>query len=166
MMKYQRDEGGGASRTTDPAAGTSTATDVSLREYLTSLIDAAEKRSDARFDAMKQTVETAFSNSQTAITKAEEATEKRFEGVNEFRAALSDQAVNFVNRTTLDAMVEKLENQIDRNRQDLDSLAKRIDVREGEIQGSKITIGNLIAIVTVAAAILGIIVVFSSWITH
>jgi len=31
------EEGGGASRTTDPAAGTSSATDVSIREYLTDL---------------------------------------------------------------------------------------------------------------------------------
>ncbi len=156
------DAGGGASRSTDPAAGTSSATDVSLREYLTALISAAEARSDARFEAMKQTVETAFANSQVAIGKAEEATAKRFEGVNEFRSALSDQASSFVSRTTLDALVEKLENQIERNRADLDSLAKRIDVREGQLQGSKVTIGNLIALVTVAAAIIGVIVVLAN----
>ncbi len=155
-------EGGGASRSTDPAAGTSAATDVSLREYLTALISAAESRSDARFEAMKQTVETAFHASQVAVGKAEEATAKRFDGVNEFRAALSDQAATFVSRPTIDALVEKLEAQIDRNRQDLDALARRIDVREGQLQGSKVTIGNLIALVTVAAAIIATIVVLAN----
>ncbi len=156
------EEGGGASRTTDPAAGTSSATDVSLREHLTALISAAEQRSDARFDAMKATVEAAFLNAQTALEKAEAATENRFQGVNEFRATLSDQATHFVTRETLDALVGKLEQQISRQREDLDALGKRIDVRQGVIEGSKITIGNMIALVSVAAAIIGIIVVLSN----
>ena len=55
------DEGGGASRSTEPAAGSSAATDVSLREHLASRLHDAEKRiderdrlireADARFDA-------------------------------------------------------------------------------------------------------------------
>lgn len=42
------DEGGGASRSTDPAAGTSSATDVSLREWIT----ANQRRNDERFAFM------------------------------------------------------------------------------------------------------------------
>ena len=38
-------DGGGASRSTDPAAGSSSATDVSLREHLTSLIGYERKTS-------------------------------------------------------------------------------------------------------------------------
>lgn len=149
--------GGGASRSTEPAAGTSQATDVSLREYLTALISAVEKRSDARFEAMKATVETAFSTAQTAIDKAEEATEKRFEGVNEFRAALSDQANQFVTKETIDALVAKLEAQIGQNRKDLDALSRRIDVREGEIAGSRLTYGNIAAMLATTAVIMGIL---------
>jgi hypothetical protein len=54
---------------------------VSLREYLHAEIAAVEQLSQAPFDAM-----------QRAVDKALEATDRRFEGVNEFRATLSDQA--------------------------------------------------------------------------
>ena len=159
------EEGGGASRSTDPAAGSSAATDVSLREYLTALINAAEERSEQRFEAMKDMVETAFKTAQTAINKADEATEKRFEGVNEFRAALSDQAAQFVTRQTLDALVEKLESQIERSREDLDALARRIDIREGQQAGSRVTWGNMIAIVVAVAAVIGTVVVAANWVS-
>lgn len=159
------DEGGGASRSTDPASGSSAATDVSLREYLTALINAAEKRSDQRFESMKEMVATAFSTAQTAINKANEATEKRFEGVNEFRAALSDQAQQFVTKPTLSALVDKLEAQIDRNREDLDQLAKRIDIREGQHEGSRLTYGNMAALLAAAATVITIVVVLANWLS-
>ena len=127
----RKDEGGGASRSTDPAAGTSAATDVSLREYLVALINAAESRSNQRFEAMKEQVDAAFAASQLAIDKADMATEKRFEGVNEFRAALTDQAARFVTQDALVSLSDKLQASIDRNREDLDALSKRIDVRQG-----------------------------------
>jgi gas vesicle protein len=157
--------GGGASRSTDPAAGSSQATDVSLREYLTSLINAAERRSDARFDAMKDMVETAFETAKEAISKAETATDRRLEGMNEFRDTLSDQASHFVTKDALESLVDKLETQINRNRDDLDSLAKRIDVREGQTAGSRLTWGNMAALVATAAAFIGIIVVVANYLS-
>jgi hypothetical protein len=156
-------EGGGASRSTDPAAGTSSATDVSLREHLTVLIDSFERRSDERFEAMKQMVDTAFSTAQTAIDKADTATEKRFEGVNEFRAQLSDQATRFVTREVMDALADKLLSQIERNRQDLDALAKRVDLREGQSIGTKVTTGVLVTIATLSIGAIGLIAVLVSW---
>lgn len=157
------EDGGGASRSTDPAAGSSAATDVSLREYLMAQIDAVEKLSDQRFEAMKEQVAAAFASSQRAIDKADEATEKRFEGVNEFRAALSDQATRFVTTDTLHALGDKLEAAINRNREDLDNLATRIDLREGQVSGSRLTMGNLIALVTVGLGILGVIIVLANY---
>ena len=126
------DDGGGASRSTDPAGGSSTGTDVSLREYIVALIAATERASDARFDAMKEMVENAFRSSQEAIRKAEAATEKRFESVNEFRAVLTDQQQHLVTRQVLDSVVDRLQAAIERNREDLDALAKRLDLREGK----------------------------------
>lgn len=158
-----QDPGGGASRSTDPAAGSSAATDVSLREHLTSVIDAFERRSDERFEAMKTMVDTAFATAQTAIDKADVATEKRFEGVNEFRAQLSDQAARFVTREVMDALADKLLSQIDRNRQDLDALAKRVDLREGQSIGTKITTGVLVTIATLGIGAVGLIVVLVNW---
>jgi len=159
----KEDAGGGASRTTDPAAGTSSATDVSLREYLMAQINAAESRSDIRFEAMKQQVREAFAASQLAIDKADTATEKRFEGVNEFRAALADQSSQFVTQNSLIALGEKLQLGIERNRDDLDALARRIDLREGELAGSRVTKGTLVTAITIAIGVIGLIVVVASY---
>ena len=160
------DEGGGASRSTDPAAGTSAATDVSLREYLMAQIDAAERRADLRFEAMKEQVAAAFASSQRAIDKADEATEKRFEGVNEFRSALSDQATRFVTTETLKALGDKLEAGITRNREDLDALSSRIDLRQGQEVGARLSYGNIAALLGVAATIIGIVVVLANVFTN
>lgn len=161
-----REEGGGASRSTDPAAGTSSATDVSLREYLVALINAVERRSDERFEAMKHDVEAAFKSSQAAISKAELATEHRFEAVNEFRAVLSDQQRDLVTRQVLNSVAEKLEAAIARNREDLAVLEKRLTLREGQTIGSRITGGVLVTVITVSIAFLGMLIVLANYIVE
>ncbi len=165
MADAVNEEGGGASRTTDPAAGTSTATDVSLREYLTALISAAEKRSDERFEAMKAAVAASFDSSEKAILKAEAADKTRFESFNEFNQRIDTILSNTVTRETLDALLEKLESAITRNREDLDALSKRIVLREGEIQGQRLTYGNMAAIVGVIGAIVGLLIILAQHVT-
>jgi hypothetical protein len=64
------------------------ANDVPLREYIEALL--AEQR---------RAVDAALAAAEKAVTKAEVASDKRFEGVNEFRQALSDQTATFVPRT-------------------------------------------------------------------
>jgi len=152
-------EGGGASRTTDPAAGTSAATDVSLREYFMALLRAEQLRSDERFKSMQDAVDAAFESSQRAIDKTNESLERRFEGVNEFRATLSDQAAHFVTKDSLNSLTDKLQAAIDQNRKDLDALEKKFDLREGQEQGSKITTGTLVTVITVSVGVIGLIVV-------
>ena len=148
------EEGGGASRSTDPAAGTSSATDVSLREFLTQRISTVEQKADARFNAMEQ-----------ALRLADLATERRFEGVNEFRATLSDQAQHFVTTETLNAIVERLESKIERNRETTLDVSKRIDRREGIESGSRITKGSLYAAFGAAIAFLGLMIVLANYLT-
>lgn len=157
------DNGGGASRTTEPALGTSTATDVSLREYLCALLDEAEKRENERFRHMKETVEAAFASAQTAITKADIATEKRFEGVNEFRAALSDQAAQFITRDSMNSLADKLNAQIERNREDIDGLSKRLDLREGQSAGSRLTGGYVVTVATLGIGVIVMLVVLATY---
>jgi hypothetical protein len=54
---------------------------ISLREYV-----------DIRFDAQEKAVNAALTAADRAVNKAEIASEKRFDAVNEFRAALADSA--------------------------------------------------------------------------
>jgi hypothetical protein len=157
------EDGGGASRSTDPAAGTSSATDVSLREYVETLIRGVEERAQARNSALEEKVQAAFESSQTAISKADVATEKRFEGVNEFRAALSDQASHFVTREALAALADKLESQLVQYRRDIEQITKRLDLREGQTQGTRLTTGILVTVTTVAVGVLGLVVVIANY---
>jgi hypothetical protein len=54
---------------------------ISLREYV-----------DIRFDAQEKAVNAALAAADRAVNKAEIASEKRFENMNEFRGALADSA--------------------------------------------------------------------------
>lgn len=69
-------------------------------------------------DSQAEKVALALSAADKAVSKAETATEKRFESVNEFRASLADQATNLVPRaefvTKTEAIVEKLGDLTDR----------------------------------------------------
>jgi hypothetical protein len=56
-----------------------------------------------RIAALDRLLQSSLQSAQDAISKAESAQEKRFEGVNEFRAALADQAASFVTKVELDA---------------------------------------------------------------
>jgi hypothetical protein len=165
-------EGGGASRSTDPAAGTSTATDVSLREFVAAqlatiiaLIENAEKQTDMRFESMDKQVKAAFESSQRAIDKADIATEKRFEGVNEFRSALSDQATRFVTNDQLLALGSKLEAGYQRNREDIEKLNTRMNLREGEDTGSRLTYANMAVLLGVTGGVIGTVIVLVNVLT-
>ncbi len=72
-----------------------------------------EARNIERFDAAKETIGVAMTAADKAIVKAEMATEKRFDSVNEFRQSLADQAAQFMPRTEYrishDAVAEKIE---------------------------------------------------------
>lgn len=66
---------------------------------LETLIDEREDRTKERFASMKIAVDAALAAADRAVTKAEIATEKRFEGVNEFRETLRDQASTLMPRS-------------------------------------------------------------------
>jgi soluble cytochrome b562 len=77
------------------------------------LIDERQARVVDRFESMNQKIDAALASSEKAISKAESATEERFKGVNEFRAALSDQTQTFLSRmeyqTGHQALIDKIE---------------------------------------------------------
>jgi hypothetical protein len=99
---------------------------VSLKEYINDKLNNLEKSVDMRFHAVNTSTNQALATADKATSKAETATEKRFEGVNEFRAALSDQARTFVIRSEFSLAVDRLE-------QDIKNLASaRMDLVDKE----------------------------------
>jgi hypothetical protein len=60
---------------------------ITLREYV-----------DVRFEAQQKAVEAALASADRAVVKAEAASDKRFDSVNEFRKTLSDETATFLTR--------------------------------------------------------------------
>lgn len=100
-----------------------------LRNMLDERYQTQTKAVDAAFAAQQQAmttalaaaeraVATALQSAERAVSKSESAQEKRLEGVNEFRAQLSDQAATFVRRDDVDvriaAITERLNDTINK----------------------------------------------------
>lgn len=75
--------------------------------------DAQTKALDAALAAAKEAGQAALTAAKEATTKAEVASEKRFESVNEFRKTLSDQTATFLPRSEADARMNGLSEKID-----------------------------------------------------
>lgn len=126
--------------------------DVPLREYterlaeeLAARIVALDALTDAKFvtyrtliDSQAEKVALALAAADRAIQKAEAATEKRFDNVNEFRKTLSDQAQDFVTRREYEVSRQST---VDR----LGEVQGRLDKAEGRSTGLQSGYGYLIA---------------------
>jgi len=159
------EEGGGASRTTDPAAGTSAATDVSLREYLSAAIN--ESRRECRDSIMhleKHFDEIQDHNEETLASFRGEVS-RRFDGVNEFRDALSDLSALMATKDNLSRVEEKFAALAGAVADRVTVLERRADQGEGKEVGSRLTYANMAALIAVAATIIGIIVVAANYLS-
>jgi len=143
-----------------------------LEEFLTSKIKAlseftsAESRASkeavsAALAAVKEQSAAAMTAAEKAINKAELATEKRFEGVNEFRDTLSDQAATFLARTEYISghkVLEEKMNSLDRRIVGLET--EKTTKTEGISLVGQIVIG-LISIVSTITAVVTLIFVIT-----
>jgi hypothetical protein len=93
---------------------------LSLKEYLETILEEREKQVYEKFISLDR-----------AVTKAEVASDKRFESVNEFRGTLTDQQRTLIPRMEYEvahmALIEKLE-----------QLSKRIDKLENIKQSAAV----------------------------
>lgn len=103
---------------------------VSLKELILEkisavreLMDERDHRYEDRFVAMDEKTSLALAGSEKAVSKAEAATEKRFDAVNEFRSALGDQASLQMPRKEADAKFVAFEDKINTMK---DSFSKEI----------------------------------------
>jgi hypothetical protein len=80
------------------------------------------------FQAQEKAVAAAMLSADRAVAKAEAASEKRFESVNEFRSAMNDQSRSFISRN-------EAEQRMLSNAEKVDGLAIRLERIEGRGQG-------------------------------
>lgn len=115
----------------------------------------SDRRYEQRFDGQEKATNLALQSAKEAVTKAEAATEKRFESVNEFRAALADQSNTLLTRNEYST---NHQNVIDK----IDDVAKRIAAIESQARGSQLTIGKIYAAIGALGAILTMIVLLAN----
>ena len=139
-----------------------------LKEYLetrlnllTESIKSSEERFQERFKEVDLRYEQRFESQQMAISKSETATERRLEGVNEFRKTLSDQTASLMTRAEAMALFSGLTEK-------MGVLVKVIDRGEGQKEGSRerlrdtsSALGVWIAIATTIISIVALFVRFS-----
>jgi|ERR1043166_99221 hypothetical protein len=115
--------------------------------------------------AQKEQVSQALASADRAVTKAETASEKRFEAVNEFRNTLADQQRNLMPRQEITVIVAAMEGKIQVIKDALDgkigiiqqTLLKLEGRRSGISEGwgwAIGIIGLIVAIISIAAFIL------------
>ncbi len=89
---------------------------------LRQVLDERDQRYSQRAASQDAAVKNALETSEKAITKAEGATERRFEGVNEFRQTLADQATTLMPRAEYSAQHKALEDKVDASEKRINEL--------------------------------------------
>lgn len=85
----------------------------SLAQHMLTLISEHDKRYEERHQAQKELVALALVSAKEAVTKAETASDRRFEGVNEFRATLADQQRTLMPRQEVELLIKNMSSRLD-----------------------------------------------------
>lgn len=122
------------------------------------LIVEKEKESIQRWTSLKELIESgltatekavnvALSNQKEALQKAENATERRFESVNEFRNTLGDQQRTLMPRSEVEVIIKAQDSKID-------AVQARLDKTEGKGTGVSQSLGWILAAITILGFII------------
>lgn len=115
---------------------------VSAKESMTMRLVNLEQATHASFAALERLMASQLLSSERAILKTELSQEKRFDGVNEFREALSDQQRLLIPRA-------EAENRLQAMSERIDELQKQNERSQGRAMGSNAMWGYIIAGISV-----------------
>ncbi len=122
-----------------------------LRAHILQMMIEHDRRYEQRFAAQEKAVASALGAAERAVAKAETATEKRFEGVNEFRSQLADQAQTFMPRTETEIRLGTIETR-------LTDLQSRADQSSARAVGRNDVVAWVIAGIASVAALVAVVV--------
>lgn len=145
--------------------------EISLRELvdvqiqdLSQQVSALSALTDAKFvtfrtliDSQAEKVALALTAADKAVMKSETATEKRFEGVNEFREQLRDQAATLASRREVESGEAALNAQIEVLRGRLTEITRRMDMKEGQSKGVSSSLAAIVTAIGATATLVGLI---------
>lgn len=172
MSEYQ--EGGGASRTTDPAFGSSQATDVSLREFITEVIDGRFRYLQTSMNDHVQQTKFAGAVFGLFAVFAWFQTKDHLEGLNHEAKRLDVFLQSTVASTTYLADEQRRKEDQQRNAAMLDEISKKVDkaatkeeVTSDSTSSRRAGIGTTTSVVgAVVAAVVVIIAIFNYQALH
>lgn len=114
-------------------------------------IKALDRRVTEGNAAQKEAIKDALAAAEKAVVKAEAASEKRFEGVNEFRQTLSDQAATFISRSEVESLLKGIASDVAR----LDNQGANDAGRSQGVRLSATTVYGAVGLLAAVIAILG-----------
>jgi len=175
------DQGGGASRSTEPASGTSAATDVSLREHLAQRLHESERRIDERDRYLREADmrlaeerdrryaevaterEKALKIKETAdlaaLGLAREIQTYKDEKANELREQISSERGLYTTRSELNSILDKIEAQIK-------PLQDFVTSSQGQSKGVSMSATVLVTVIGAVGTLIGIISVVAVVLTR
>jgi hypothetical protein len=109
---------------------------VTLREYV-----------DIRFEAQAEAVKSALASADRAVAKAEAASDKRFDAVNEFRASLNDNTRTLLPRAEAEQAFKAINEK-------LEQLTSRVNTRDDRGQGMSDIWGYIVGAIGILALII------------
>jgi hypothetical protein len=155
---------GNNGRTHEPGLREVTSQLDDLQELMMAKIEAVEKeitgndrRYEERFEAMDAKTGLALASSKDAVVKAEVATEKRFDSVNEFRETLRDQATTLLPREEAAARFKSMEEKVDQIKKDVEGLREsRSAASASDLTKEKGSSTNLTVLMMVIVGLFGV----------
>ena len=134
-------EGGGASRSTDPAAGTSSATDVSLREYVSALVQALDRHLTSELQALRRETQTANEKSDKATELAKHEASDRLAAHNGLIDQMQKLQGTFATREAVAALEKHLTEKIDTGDENADLRFGKIERFQATLVGGLMIVG-------------------------
>lgn len=119
--------------------------------HLSSMIAASEKRSEEHILSAEKSALALHASTEKAITKAETATDKRFDNANGFRDAMADQSSTFVSRVEVDQRIGAVADKTA-------DIALRVTRMESKGIGLNAGWGYLVGGLSAVAVVIGLIV--------
>lgn len=110
-----------------------------------------DRRYEERFKAMDEKTSLALTASKEAVGKAETATEKRFDSVNEFRKTLSDQTGTFPTRDEVNAQIKVFDARLVAMKESTDASINSLKESRSEGIGKSATWAIVLGIVVILA---------------
>jgi hypothetical protein len=134
------EEGGGASRTTEAAAGSSAPTDVSLREFVAVQIAALDRYLGAEVHALRRETNLATNNAEKAIEVAAKEADERLKSHNGLIDQMREQAAAFASRESLENFKGERQRALETFKEDVDKRFGRVERFQAMLVGGMILI--------------------------